>query len=101
MPPYVAHVPTATIAVAFGASRSSHSLVVIGWLVAGSLPKPDQYPSSCRFSLGIDPSTTRYEWFQLAAVGLEEPLEEVVGAARGSAFEVDQRPVHGDLRQTG
>src|SRR3954470_24777494 len=58
MPPYVAQVPTATIAVALGARRSSHSLVVIGWLVAGSLPNPHQYPSSCRFSLGIDPSTT-------------------------------------------
>src|SRR4051794_33646035 len=58
MPPYVAQVPAATIASALGASRSSHSLVVIGCPVAGSLPKPHQYPSSCRFSLGIDPSTT-------------------------------------------
>ena len=42
MPPYVAHVPAATIAVALGASRSSHSLVVIGWPVIGLLPNPHQ-----------------------------------------------------------
>jgi hypothetical protein len=38
----VAQVPTARIAVALGASRSSHSLVVIGWPVAGLLPNPHQ-----------------------------------------------------------
>src|SRR5271163_1990223 len=58
MPPYVAQVPTATTAVAFGVSRSSHSLVVIGCPVAGSLPKPHQYPSFLIASLGIEPSTT-------------------------------------------
>src|SRR3954454_10693988 len=58
IPPYGAQVPAATMAVALGASRSSHSLVVIGCPVAGSLPKPDQYPSSCRFSVGMEPSTT-------------------------------------------
>ena len=42
-----------------GASRSSHSLVVIGCPVAGSLPNPHQYPSSWSFSFGMDPSTTR------------------------------------------
>src|SRR3954449_13156661 len=59
MPPYVAQVPTATIAVALGASRSSHSLVVIGCPVSGLLPKPAQYPSSLILSFGMDPSTTR------------------------------------------
>src|SRR5688572_10534582 len=59
MPPYVAHVPAATTAVALGVSRSSHSLVVIGCPVAGLLPNPHQYPSSLIFSLGIEPSTTR------------------------------------------
>ena len=58
IPPYVAQVPTATMAVALGASRSSHSLVVIGCPVAGSLPNPHQYPSSWSCSFGIDPSTT-------------------------------------------
>src|SRR5271168_4549182 len=58
MPPYVAQVPTATTAVAFGVSRSSHSLVVIGCPVAGLLPKPHQYPSFLIASLGIEPSTT-------------------------------------------
>src|SRR3954454_8526277 len=59
IPPYGAQVPAATMAVALGASRSSHSLVVIGCPVAGLLPKPDQEPSSLIFSLGIDPSPTR------------------------------------------
>ena len=40
-----------------------------------------------------------HERLQLAAVGLEEPLDEVVGAADRAALEVDQRPVDGDLRQ--
>ena len=39
------------------------------------------------------------EGVQLAPVGLEEPLEEVVGAADRTALEVDQRPVDGDLRE--
>ena len=42
-----------------------------------------------------------HERLELAAVGLEEPLDEVVGAADRSALEVDQRPVHRDLRQAG
>ena len=42
-----------------------------------------------------------HERLELAAVGLEEPLDEVIGAADRSAFEVDQRPVHRDLRETG
>ena len=41
------------------------------------------------------------ERLELAAVGLEEPLEEVVRAAVGPAFEVDQGPVHRDLGQAG
>src|SRR3954451_12880088 len=59
IPPYVAQVPAATMAVALGASRSSHSLVVIGCPVAGLFSKPDQYPSSLIFSFGTDPSTNR------------------------------------------
>ena len=43
----------------------------------------------------------QHERLQLAAVGLEEPLQEVVGAAVGPALEVDQRPVHRDLGQAG
>jgi hypothetical protein len=42
MPPYVAQVPMATTASALGASRSIHSLVVIGWPVSGLSPKPHQ-----------------------------------------------------------
>src|SRR5580693_2394634 len=47
------------MAVDLGASRSSHSLVVIGCPVAGLLPNPHQYPSDLIASLGIEPSTTR------------------------------------------
>ena len=49
--------PAHTIASAFGASRSIHSLVVIGWLVSGLLPKAAQYPSRLIDSFGIEPST--------------------------------------------
>src|SRR6185436_7986507 len=59
MPPYVAHVPTASTAHALGARRSSHSFVVIGWPVCWLLPNAAQYPSFLIDSLGIDPSTTR------------------------------------------
>jgi hypothetical protein len=38
----VAQVPTATTPAAFGASRSIHSLVVIGWPVSGFTPMPVQ-----------------------------------------------------------
>jgi hypothetical protein len=38
MPPYVAQVPAATTAIAFGARRSIHSFSVMGWPVAGSVP---------------------------------------------------------------
>ena len=57
-PPYVAQVPTATSAAAFGASRSIHSLTVIGWPSIGSTPKPVQWPSPLRRSSPIAPSTT-------------------------------------------
>jgi hypothetical protein len=42
-----------------------------------------------------------HERLELAPIGLEEPLKEVVGAAGRAALEVDQRPVHGHLGQTG
>ena len=41
------------------------------------------------------------ERIELATIGLEEPLDEVVGTADRPAFEVDQRPVDGDLGQPG
>src|SRR3984893_9397357 len=59
MPPYVAHVPAATTAHAFGANRSIQSHVVIGCPVFASVPKVAQYPSSLFFSFGIEPSTTK------------------------------------------
>jgi hypothetical protein len=42
IPPYAAQVPTATKAAAAGASRSTHSLTVIGCPVSGLVPNPDQ-----------------------------------------------------------
>ena len=39
------------------------------------------------------------ERLELTAVGLVPPLDEVVGALLRTALEVDQRPVHRDLRQ--
>ena len=64
--------PTATTAAAFGARRSSHSLVVIGWPVDGFVPMPVQWPSPLISSFGIDPSSTstngssspRSAWYQ-------------------------------------
>ena len=51
--------------------------------------------------VGDRPLDDEDERLELAAVGLEEPLEEVVRAAVGAALEVDQRPVDGDFRQPG
>src|SRR5215211_555030 len=59
IPPYVAQVPTATTAHAFGANWSIHQLRVRGWPVVRSLPNEVQYPSPFMFSLGIEPSITR------------------------------------------
>ncbi len=58
MPPYAAQVPAATTAAAAGASRSTHSFVVIGCPVSGLTPNPDQWPSPLISSFAIDPSTT-------------------------------------------
>ena len=103
MPPYVAHVPTAMIAVAFGARRSSHSLVVRTWPVSGSLPKPQKYPplSLVELLVGDRALDDEDERLEFAAVGLVPPLDEGVRALLGPALEVDQRPVHRDLRQSG
>ncbi len=43
----------------------------------------------------------QHERFEFTPVGLEEPFEEVVRTPVWSAFEIDQGPVHGDLRQPG
>ena len=59
MPPYVAQVPIATTAAALLARRSTHSLVVMGWPLAGLTPKPVQWPSPLICSLGIEPSMMR------------------------------------------
>ena len=49
--------PIATTAAAFGARRSSHSLVVIGCPVSGLSPIAAKWPSPESSSLGIEPST--------------------------------------------
>src|SRR5579859_747256 len=41
----------------------------------------------------------QHERFELTAVGLVPPLDEVVGPGLRTALEVDQRPVHRDLGQ--
>jgi hypothetical protein len=41
------------------------------------------------------------ERFKLAAVGLVEPLDEHVSARFRPGFEVDERPVNGNLWQAG
>ena len=82
MPPYVAQVPTARTARALGARRSSHSLVVIGWPVAGLLPKPHQYPSSLICLVGDRSFNDQHERIELAPFRLIKPLDEVVRAPR-------------------
>ena len=47
------------------------------------------------------PFDNENERLQFAAFGLEEPLQEIVGAPVRSALEIDQGPVDGDLGQTG
>src|SRR4029453_15024140 len=42
-----------------------------------------------------------YERLEFATVGLAEPFQEVVLASRRPTLEVDQWPMHGDLRQAG
>ena len=54
----MAQVPTATTAAAFGASRSIHSFIVIGWPFSGLTPKPVQWPSPLICSLPSEPSIT-------------------------------------------
>src|SRR3954451_10472726 len=50
--------------------------------------------------VGDGPLDDQDERLQVTAVGLEEPLEEVVRATVRAALEVDQRPVHGHFRQS-
>lgn len=59
MPPYVAQVPAATTAHAFGANWSIHQFTVSGSPVVSSLPNDVQYPSPLMFSFGTEPSMTR------------------------------------------
>ena len=62
-------------------------------------------PEAAPVALGLDllvrdgALDDQHERLQLAALGLEEPLDEVVVAADRAVVEVDQRPVHGDLRE--
>ncbi len=48
--------PTATTAAAFGARRSIHSFVVIGWPFSGFTPMPAKWPSPLISSFGSEPS---------------------------------------------
>ena len=84
---------------ALGARRSSHSLVVIGWPVSGLFPKPHQYPSGLIFSLGIEPSTTSTNGSSSPRSALKNHSMKSLLLPDGAVVEVDQRPVHGDLRE--
>ena len=86
---------------AFGANRSSHSLVVIGWSVVGIVAEPAPVPLPLDGLVGNRPLDDQDERVELAPVGLEEPFDEIVRAADRTALEVDEGPVHGDLRQPG
>ena len=93
--------PAATIAVALGASRSNHSEVVIGCPVAGIVTEAAPVALVLDLLVGDRAFDDEDERFQLAAVGFAEPLEEVVLAAGRATLEVDQRPMHRDLRKSG
>ena len=74
-------------------------VVVIGWPVAGLLPNAAPVALVLDRLVRDRALDDQHERLELAAVGLVPPLDEVVGALLGAALEVDQRPVHGDLRQ--
>ena len=99
MPPYVAQVPTATTAGGLG--RQPVEPLAGGHRLAGRrvVAEPAPVALVVQLLVGDRPLDDQHERLELAAVGLEEPLEEVVGAAGRAALEVDQRPVHGDLGQ--
>ena len=63
------------------------------------VPEPAPVAVVVQLLVGDGPLNHQHERFELATVGPEEPFEEVVGAAVGSALEIDERPVHGDFRQ--
>ena len=93
--------PTASTASAFGREAveplaRGHRLVGVG-VVAEPAPVALALDRLVR-DRSLD---DQHERLQLAPVGLEEPLEEVVGPADRPALEVDQRPVDGDLREAG
>jgi hypothetical protein len=70
--------------------------VVIGRVVAEAAPVAFALDRFVR-DRALDDQDERVEF---AAVGLVPPLDEVVRALLGPGLEVDQRPVHGDLRQS-
>ena len=93
--------PTARMASAFG--RQPVEPLAGGHRLAGLGVVPEAAPVALGLDLLVRDGALddEHERLQLAALGLEEPLDEVVGAADGAVLEVDQRPVHGDLREPG
>ena len=89
-PTVVAQVPAAIAAHAFGARRSIHSQVVMGWPVLWFVPKDAQYPSFLFCSLGIEPSTTRMK-------GLSLPLAAWSGAVSSETWDSCRRLRADDL----
>ena len=74
----MAQVPAATIAVALGASRSSHSLRRHRLPGRGIVAEPAPVALILDLLVGDRPFDDEHERFQFAAVGFEEPFEEVV-----------------------
>jgi hypothetical protein len=74
-----------------------------GHRLAGGRVVAEPAPVALVFDLLVGDGSfdDEYEGLQFTAIGFEEPLEEVVRAPVWSAFEVDQGPVHGDLREAG
>ena len=74
-----------------------------GYRLAGGRIVAEPAPIALVFDLLVRDGSfdDEHEGFQFAAIGLEEPLEEIVCSSRGSAFEIDQRPVDGDFGKSG
>ena len=92
----VAHVPSASTIAACGASRSIHSLVVIGWPVTGSVPSAAQWPSPLISSFGHRALEHEDERVELAGLGVVPGLHEVV-----AGLDREERVVERDAGHPG
>ena len=100
MPPYAAHVPDRDHRERLRCETVEPLARGHGLVGVGVVPEPAPVPLALDRLVRDRALDHEHERLELAAVGLEEPLDEIVGAADRSAFEVDQWPVHRDLRET-